>query len=168
VLSALLEELESRLVTIYPTISFGTGARDLAHQRALPSVVWVPTTAKHDAPRKSTNPKNLRTRIRTIVAHCWAVADGDDPDGRKSLDACDELVSNLIVALHKVAWGSVRTVGEDWIQPDEISHGHACLVTFEIETPVQDRPYVKAKIATIQADTVGSVAGDTNVDWGEP
>ncbi len=167
--TALLAELETKLKLIYPTIAFGLGQKDLAHQdSAPPRIVWIPTTAKHTAPEKrQTNPRELLTRVPTIVAHCWAF-DANNADPKKHFDACEDLVSNLLVSLHKSGWGSIEMGGEEWIQPDEVSFGHACLVTFSVKTPVQAKTYLTVQPTNLQPNTVGSVAGDSNVDWDEP
>jgi hypothetical protein len=167
--TALLSELETALKVIYPTIGFGLGQKALAHQdTAPPRIVWIPTVAKHSAPEKNkTNPRRLITRAPTIVAHCWAF-DPAQSDPKKHYDACEDLVSNLLVALHKSTWGSIEMGGEEWLQPDEISHGHAALVTFSVRSPVEDKTYQTVQLTQLQPNIVGSVAGDSNVDWSEP
>jgi hypothetical protein len=168
-ITALLSELESILTLVYPTISFGLGEKDLARQDlAPPRIVWVPTSAKHAAPEKQkTNPRRLLTRTPTIVAHCWAI-DGVAQTPQAHYDACEDLVHNLLVALHKSVHGSIEMGGEEWLQPTQIDLGHVALVTFIPRVPVVDQTYLTVQLKNLQPDIVGSAAGDGNIDWSEP
>lgn len=168
--STLLAELETKLKELYPSIRFGLGEKDLARQDlAPPRIIWIPTTAKHtSAEKQKTNPRRLLTRAPSIVAHCWAADTSQDATPMTHYDACEALVHNLIVALHKSAWGSIEMGGEEWGQSDHANHGHVALVTFIPKVPVVEQAYVTVQATQLQPQTVGSVAGDSNVDWGEP
>lgn len=165
-ISVFLAELEDRLREVYSSIAFDYGQRGLARlDSAPPRIVWIPTAVAHAAPEKRrTNPRELLTRRRTVVAHCWAY-DDTDPTG---LAETERLVANVIVAIHRSTWGSVEMLGEEWIQPDEVSLGHAALVSFAVKAPVQARPYTTVQLTKLQPDITGSVMGDTNIDWSEP
>lgn len=169
-ITALLEELEDALRLIYPAITFGLGQKDLSrNDLAPPRVVWVPTVARHlPAEKRVTNPRSLLTRSPTIVAHCWAFDASQQASPKKHFDACEDLVSNLLVRLHDSSWGSIEMGGEEWLQPDDISYGHAALVTFSVKSPVNATVYQTVQLTKLEPNIVGSVAGDTNVDWSEP
>jgi hypothetical protein len=168
VVSALLAELQTALRGIYPTIAFGLGEKDLARQdSAPPRIVWIPTTVTHaGASKQQTNPKSLITRKPSIVAHCWA-HDPNDHDPLAQYDACEALVHNLLVQLHKSAHGSLAIDGEDWMTATHVDLGYAALVTFTPQVPVQARTYETVQLSKLEPNIVGSVAGDSNVDWSE-
>lgn len=170
-LSALLDELEARLVAIYGDgkIAFGLGKKELeSNASAPPRITWVPLSAKHGAAVKTkANPRSLLTREITIVAHCWAV-DHADSSPKKQLDACESLVNNLCVVLHKAAWGSVVMGGEEWLQSDNADLGHVAYVTFTIQQPVADRVYQTVQPTILQPEVSGVAPGDNDVAWGEP
>lgn len=168
--TALLDELEEKLRIIYPTIAFGLGQKDLARQDSgPPRIVWVPTVTRHlPAEKRNTNPRQLLTRAATVVAHCWAYDLSSPSDPKRHFDACEDLVANLLVTLHKSTWGSIEMGGEEWLQPEQVSHGHAALVTFSVKSPVEAMTYQTVQLTKLEPNTVGSVAGDTNVDWSEP
>ena len=168
-ITELLTELEAGLRATYPTISFGLGEKDLDRQdMAPPRIVWIPTMAKHTAAEKQkTNPRRLLTRAPSIVAHCWAV-DTVTQTPKAHVDACEALVHNLIVQLHKSVHGSIEMGGEEWGQPKHTDLGHYALVTFTPRVPVVDQEYTTVQATQLQPDITGSLAGDQNVDWSEP
>lgn len=171
---ALLLEIENGLRQTYEAqgrkISFGLGAKHLDNQElAPPRIVWIPTTTKHSAASKErTNPKAILTREVSIVAHCWAVDASANRTPESNFDACEVLVKNLLVQLHKSAWGSIEMSGEEWVAPHHGDHGHAVLVTFVAKSPVQRTTYQTVQLVDVVAETANVAAGDSNVDWGEP
>jgi hypothetical protein len=166
--SALLAELEAVMREVYPTITFGLGEKDLArNDSGPPRVVWIPTQVTHGPPRKEkSTERRILTRDVTVVAHCWA-ADTTSPSPLTHYDACEKLVQDLLVKLHKSAWGSIRMGGEEWAQSSHADQGHAALLTFVASVPVEARTYQTVQITALQPDIAGSIAGDSQVDWAE-
>lgn len=171
-ISALLTQLEVALRSTYPKITFGLGEKDLDRQDlAPPRVVWILTTVKHAAADKQkTNPRRLLTREVSIIAHCWAADDASAATPLTHLDACEAMVHDLIVAIHRAGWGTgIRLDGEEWMQSKHINLGHAALVTFVPLVPVHSVTYgVAPKPLGLGPDIAGSLPGDQKIDWSEP
>lgn len=158
----LLLELEEKLRAIYdadaPGISFGLGARDVEVHGSPPRIVWIPTTASHGAAEKqSTNPRRLLTRNVRVVAHCW----GEDFDGT------EQLVHDLLRAIHKSGWGSIALLGEEWVQPTNSDRGFVALVSFAPAVPVVDVTYRKVQPTKLEKETSGAAPGDGVIEWGD-
>lgn len=169
-LSELIAELEGKLRTLYPTIGFGLGEKDLSrNDLGMPRIVWIPSGAKHEPPSKhATNPRRLLTRAVSVVAHCWAVDPSDNATPWSHLDVCEALVHNLIVSLHETQWGSIEFGGEVWGQPDQIDFGHAALVTFIPKIPVAKQAYRTVQAKELAPEVRDVAPGDTFIDWSEP
>jgi hypothetical protein len=155
----LVAELQTALAALHAGVVFGFGAKDLDVHASPPRIVWVPTSVQHQAPEKrTTNPVAILTRRVQMVAHVWG-ADYDDTEA---------MVHNLLVRLRATAWGSIEMLGEEWIQPDNIDHGHAALVTFALSLPVHKRTYQTVQATTLEPNTTGATAADGTVEWDEP
>lgn len=137
-LSALFDELEGRLGAKYASkLTFGRGAKALDHNDAPPRVVWLYPRATHAAAQKvrddrHTRPleRSLLTREVQIIAHCWGA----------DLDETEQLVHDVIVATHKLAWGSVAFGGEEWPPNANAELGEVAFVTMSVQIPVMRAP----------------------------
>lgn len=161
-LSPLFEEIEKLLLVRYrdaaPTLTFGRGAKDIHASDSFPRVVWVPRQGAFSPIEKTTRKtRRITTRTLTILAHCWGA----------DVDAASELVSEVVLALHRTAWGSLILDGEDWPEDAVTQAGVVATVGFSIRIPVEE-PARDTVIPTATAwDTSDTIAGDGLLDAGE-
>lgn len=133
-------------------------ADDEAADFPRPRYVWVPTFERFGPPeRAGGNPRPILTREAGLELHLWS-------DG---YDACEDLLLDVIGALHDEGATSVIFDRVTWT--DESAIGRGWLVTLEvrIKTPVTRRAYGTGRAQQVQPDTSDSVADDGNLDWGE-
>lgn len=161
-LRLLLDEIEGRLTTAYAVspapLTFGFGTKDINEHDSAPRVVWVPVAASHTAAEKqTTNGKSVLTRNPTVVAHCWGA----------SFDELEELVHQVILAVHGSARADASHLGEEWPPEMVTHHGCVALVKFSVKVPVLKAPLQVVQPRALEKDTTGSAPGDGNIDWGE-
>lgn len=155
-ISALIAELQTKLLAIYPTITFNLNKQN--ENGAPPRIVWTPTTVQHQSgEHQTTKPRRILTRKPTIVARCWGA----------DYDATEDIVHNLIVAIYTAAWGSIDFQGEQWLGSDDSNEGYVALVSFAPSVPVEGKVYRSVVPTTLAVDPTGAVSGDGELQGGE-
>lgn len=116
-----------------PVVSFDAGGVD--RQNTFPRVVFVPTVGTHDGNTAQagigdgiTTPPALWLRTVQVELHLWG----------KDFDDCEDLMQRVARALHGVAWGGDRSLGEDWTrnQGATAKAGVLVVMTVSVEIPI--------------------------------
>jgi hypothetical protein len=156
----LFDEIEGRLRPLYTDapLTFRRGTKTRAQNDAPPRIVWTMPQGTFEAADKGLRRnRRLITRVLNISAVCWG----------KDLDATEQLVHDLLVALHRTAWGSIAMVGEQWPDDADDEIGLVAVVTFAVKIPVEEPALRTVNVTGVDPDTTGTVQGDGNLDWGE-
>lgn len=160
-LSTFLTELETRLKPLYLApndLQFRRGASARDHNDGTPRIAWVVGEVRH-LPPEHAGRKNKRvlTRQVNVAARCWG----------KDFEETEQLVHDLIVAVHQAAEGSVLFVGEEWPEPETSDLGDLGVVTFAVNVPVEEAPRPTVVPTTYEMDSTGAAQGDGFLDSGE-
>lgn len=161
-LREVLNLVEAQFEGSDPSVTFAMGMTEVARHGEPPRIVWVPISAKHSGvDRPGGNPRPVRKRSITVVAHIWG---GD-------YDETEALLNALVLALHKTLSGSYQTDEEQW--PTEVTamdgaQGALCLLRFTVDVGVYDVPRQKKTVESVEIVTAtgaaGAVSGDGKLD----
>jgi hypothetical protein len=156
VLALIQADLSATLSTYAPLagVTFKTGARELRANDAPPRIVWIRLPGQYGPSQQGhgrdprTTARILRTHVARVEAHVWAV-----PNASNNNDDSDtELLAHTLVAsAYRVARGAFEVLTDEWPQPEWLTDGYLCVVTFEFRIPVTD-------IAPIPVSMVGPPA----------
>lgn len=138
VLTAIQADLVANLTPPLNAVTFRLGKRELVANDAPPRIVWVRGHGtfgpSEQGVRSLAQARPLRTHRALVEAHVWTSPDvdnGDDTD-------CETLKNALVASVYRVAHGSFEAIGDDWPQPEWLTHGFLCVVAFEVRSPVTD------------------------------
>lgn len=153
-LHAKLAELLVQREVLPAAASMLLGGEHLARGGKPPRIVMVPVGGPGSASRmgpagaRSSNPRALRERNVGIDFHCW----GADEDG------AEELLNELISAVHSFSVGAYDFEGESWPEgnADSAVLGRLVVVRLVVRAPVLDRTQATGRIATTKITTVST------------
>ena len=126
-----------------------TGAEHLRKHGAPPRIVWTPGRRETIGPaaKGGWNPRPLRTRNAALDAHCWGA----------DLASTEQLLNDVVAAVHAVAHGAYQTPGVEWfgVDGDVVKVGFVAVVSFTFEVPIVAPTKTTATIATVaQAEAI--------------
>jgi hypothetical protein len=118
-----------------------------------PRIVCVPTTDTFaPAEKGGVNPRPLRTRSIGSFWRVWAA----------SHDEAEQLLNDLIVAVHVVTGGCYQLGECDWLTKGALTHlGAACDLDVQFLTPITARSHATATVEA--AEGAASVSEDQPV-----
>jgi hypothetical protein len=171
VTSVFAEVTATRVARSLPAATLHMGQEQLVAQESPPRIVLVPTAMDYAPARAmggaagapffsqaSGNPKVLYRRWVSFEAYCWgeetvapATPPLENPDLWYSFSSTLELERELLVAFAHNCGGpaAVRLTSSRWEQPTDLNRfGRLLVVSFAIETPVAQEPYVVLPYAT--------------------
>lgn len=167
-LERILSGLQTRILAMYPGVTFAAGARMIPSTvEAPPRIVWVRAADEYGpAERQSPTQRAVLTRSTAVVAHCWA-----DALPAQGLDTADAAVEALVDALAcairlELGADSVPTAAE-WVDPPGATSGLACLVAFVVRQPVTTPSVPVAQATTTAFDASAASPTDGVLDAGE-
>lgn len=150
ILAGIQTDLVAQLAALpqFASLTFKLGGREIQANDAPPRIAWVrqPGTygpAEHGV-RSFTQGRILRTHLANVDAHVWALPNaGDNGD-----DSDTELLAHQLVAsAYRTAHGSFEVLGDVWPQPEWMTSGYLCVVSFRFKVPVTDTPLQATTIA---------------------
>lgn len=143
ILALVQADLTASVSTYAPLagVTFKTGIRELKANDAPPRIVWVrlpgafgPAQQGHGR-TVQTSGRPLRTHVSRVEAHIWAT-----PNASNHNDDSDTefLEHQLVASVYRVTHGAFAVIGDEWPQPEWLTDGYLCVVTFEFSIPVTD------------------------------
>jgi hypothetical protein len=162
-LTNILTVIEDEIRAVEPGATFLTGHKHLTAHGKPPRVVWVRRASTFGpAQRGSANPRNLRTHLAVVEAHCWADAGADGSD-----TPTEVLMHNVVAAAYRAAHGCFEVLQAEWDPPEWCTRGAACVVTVQFHIPIQDQILPTAVITALVPDPTGAQSGDGELETGD-
>lgn len=167
-----LFSVQEKITERIPSCSFALGAQFVAEQNlSAPRVVWVRGVDRYSAAdRPAKNPRALLTKETAILAHCWAIGDGDPANPSDPQPTPDKAIEDL---QDTVAWALRTTLGipanvmqGEHLRDSVNGAGRVCVLAFSLAQPVNDDELPTVTIASIAPDASDAVANDGSLDCG--
>lgn len=135
------------------------GRRHIAHLKAPPYAVWVPTRATPQPAMKVAGPtRSIATRRLAFSVVLWC----------ETADTLSDSIDAIMAAVHRRWYGRWAYAGEDWIaESAQTDLGESATVTLTVDLAVLDNAAVTATLTAAEFNTTPAVEGDGTMHVGE-
>jgi hypothetical protein len=142
---------------------------------APPRLVWMPSSDTFEPGKRINNPglatpglkskhvsASVGTRWAGVRVLVWAETDAPTKTAAADLEATEDLVRRLLVAVHETCFGNYRVQSLEWTGADGaelVQKGRACIVSMSFAIPIfKDAPSTGVLANITTAGMEGAIA----------
>lgn len=163
----MLESVQSRVLELFPGVSFAFGETNVAQHAKHPRVVWLRAAEGSSVGTARTTSREqaaLLDRSAVVIAVCWAAR--DDGSAFETDDAALEaLMDSVELALREcLGTALILPLAEKWTTEGWTQAGKSAHVAFAVRMPVTKPAPEVVGTETIEVDVGLDPTGDSDTD----